>query len=95
MIPPCNPQSAMHERSRRLNQIITKLTSRKLWAALIGTLAGLAMVFGLDESTMNTACGTVVSAASLVAYIVTEGKIDAEKMKRLLKNAEESEHESR
>ena len=54
-----------------------KLTSRKLWAAIAGIVTGLAMVFGLDEGTMSTVSGAVVSVASVITYIITEGKIDA------------------
>ena len=54
-----------------------KLKSRKLWAAVAGLVAGLAIVFGLDEGVMTRVTGAVVSAASVVAYIVTEGKIDS------------------
>lgn len=54
-----------------------KLSSRKLWAAVAGIVAGLAMVFGLDEGTISNVAGAVVSAASLVTYIITEGKVDA------------------
>ena len=55
-----------------------KLSSRKLWAAAAGIVTGLAMVFGLDEGTMTQVSGAVVSAASVIAYIITEGKVDAE-----------------
>lgn len=54
-----------------------KLSSRKLWAAVAGIAAGLAMVFGLDEGTISNVAGAVVSVASLVTYIITEGKVDA------------------
>lgn len=54
-----------------------KLTSRKLWAAIAGIVTGLAMVFGLDDGTMSTVSGAVVSVASVITYIITEGKIDA------------------
>ena len=54
-----------------------KLSSRKLWAAAAGIVTGLAMVFGLDEGTMANVAGAVVSVASVVAYIITEGKVDA------------------
>lgn len=54
-----------------------KLSSRKLWAAIFGVCSGLAMVFGLDEGTINTVAGAVVSVMSVMTYIVTEGKIDA------------------
>jgi len=76
-----------------LNTIMKKLTSRKLWAAIIGTLAGLAMVFGLDENTMNTACGAVVTAASLVTYIITEGKVDAKAVLEKLQSVTQKEEE--
>ena len=59
-----------------------KLSSRKLWAAAAGIVTGLAMVFGLDEGTMTQVSGAVVSAASVIAYIITEGKVDAEGVKR-------------
>ena len=54
-----------------------KLSSRKLWAALAGLVAGVAMVFGLDESIITQVSGAVVSVASVIAYIITEGRIDA------------------
>ena len=54
-----------------------KLSSRKLWTALIGIAMGLAMVFGLDPTAVNTISGAVVSLVSAVAYIYTEGRIDA------------------
>lgn len=59
----------------------TKLTSRKLWAAVAGLIAGLAMVFGLDEGVVTTVAGAVVSVGSVITYIITEGKIDAEGVK--------------
>ena len=54
-----------------------KLSSRKLWAAAAGIVTGLAMVFGLDENTISSVAGAVVSVASVVAYIVTVGMVDA------------------
>lgn len=54
-----------------------KLTSRKFLAAVAGLVAGVAMVFGLDESIITQVSGAVVSVASVIAYIVTEGRIDA------------------
>lgn len=54
-----------------------KLSSRKLWAAVAGMVMGLSMVFGLDEGTISTVSGAVVSVASVIVYIVTEGRVDA------------------
>lgn len=53
-----------------------KLSSRKLWAAAAGIAAGLAMVFGLDEGTISSVAGAVVSVASVVTYIMAESRID-------------------
>ena len=65
-----------------------KLSSRKLWAAAAGIVAGLAMVFGLDQGTISNVAGAVVSVASVVAYIVTEGKVDAESVKKARKDVQ-------
>lgn len=64
-----------------MSEVMRKLSSRKLWAAVAGVVAGLAMVFGLDENVISTVAGAVVSVMSVVTYIVTEGKIDAESVK--------------
>ena len=42
-----------------------------------GLVMGLSMVFGLDENTISTVAGAVVSVASVITYIITEGKVDA------------------
>ena len=67
-----------------MNQIDRKrkLGSRKLWAAMAGIVTGLAMVFGLDEGTISSVAGAVVSAASVVSYIITEGRVDAQGVKK-------------
>lgn len=64
-----------------MNNMVRRLSSRKLWAAVAGVVAGLAMVFGLDETVISTVAGAVVSVMSVVTYIITEGKIDAEGVK--------------
>lgn len=65
-----------------MNNITKKLSSRKLWAAVAGLVAGLAMVFGLDEGIITTVSGAVVTVASVIIYIVTEGKVDAAAVKK-------------
>ncbi|MGM9521824.1 MAG: hypothetical protein ACI3VB_05025 [Oscillospiraceae bacterium] len=57
---------------------LEKLKSRKFIAALIGVVTGIAVIFGVDEGAITTVSGAVVSAASLIAYILVEGKVDAE-----------------
>ena len=58
-------------------ELLRKISSRKLWAAAAGLVAGLAMVFGLDEGVVTSVAGAVVSLCSVVTYIITEGRIDA------------------
>lgn len=65
-----------------METVIRKLSSRKLWAAVAGVVTGLAMVFGLDEGVISTVAGAVTALASLITYIVTEGKVDAEGVKQ-------------
>lgn len=67
-----------------------KLSSRKLWAAVAGIVTGLAMALGLDQSVISNVAGAVVSAASVVAYIITEGKVDAESVKKAVEDAQEA-----
>lgn len=55
----------------------TKLKSRKLWLALIGVVSGVAIAFGVDATVVETVTGAAIALVSVVAYIVTEGKIDA------------------
>lgn len=57
--------------------ILRKLTSRKLWLALAGVATGIAMILGIDGSDITTVAGAVTALASVVSYIMAEGKIDA------------------
>lgn len=70
-----------------------KLSSRKLWAAVAGIVTGLAMVFGLDEGTISTVAGAVVSVASVITYIMAEGKVDAEGIKQAVKDVQKAADE--
>ena len=53
-----------------------KYASRKFIACIAGVLVGISTAFG-DASTVSTIAGAVVSVLSVVAYIVTEGRVDA------------------
>lgn len=54
-----------------------KLTSRKFWLAVTGLIAGLVVAFRGSAELAETITGIIMSAASVVAYIVGEGLIDA------------------
>lgn len=54
-----------------------KLTSRKLWVAVAGMVTGLILAFGGSEAAAETVSGCILSAASVIAYIIGEGLADA------------------
>lgn len=56
--------------------MLQKLRSRKFWAAVVGAVTGIAMIFGLDEGVISTVAGAVMSAGSLLTYIMVEGAND-------------------
>lgn len=56
---------------------IRKLTSRKFWAAIAGFVTGLIIAFGGTEATATQVTALIMAGASVVAYILGEGLIDA------------------
>ena len=54
-----------------------KLTSRKLWVALAGFIAGLIVAFGGAQETADKVSGSILSGASVIAYIIGEGLADS------------------
>ena len=63
------------------DDIIRKLTSRKFWAAIVGFITGLLIYLGKSEAETTQIGALIMSAASVVAYIVGEGLIDAAREK--------------
>lgn len=58
-----------------------KLSSRKLWAALVGVIVGLAAAFGIEENEYAQIMGVVGSIVSAVSYIFGESAVDAAREK--------------
>lgn len=56
---------------------VKKLTSRKFWIAVVGLVSGLLMAFKVDAETVETISGVIMSAASVIAYMIGEGLADA------------------
>lgn len=54
-----------------------KLTSRKFWAAVVGFVSSILAAVGYGENTVVRATGIIMAVASLIAYIVGEGLVDA------------------
>ena len=61
--------------------IFQKLTSRKLWAAVVGVVVGLAAAFGIEENEYAQIVGIVGSIVSAVSYIFGEASVDAAREK--------------
>lgn len=54
-----------------------KLTSRKLWVAVAGFIAGLVVIFGGSQENADKISGAILSGAAVVGYIFGEGLTDA------------------
>ena len=54
-----------------------KLSSRKLWSAVIGVAVALSAMFGLDEMTTGQITGLISAIGVLIAYIFAEAQVDS------------------
>ena len=54
-----------------------KFTSRKFWAAVVGFVSSMAMGFGVAESEIVKVSAIIMAGATLIAYIIGEGLVDA------------------
>lgn len=57
--------------------IIRKLTSRKLWVAVAALISGIILAFGGNESTATTVSGVILQGAAVIGYLLAEGLTDA------------------
>jgi len=57
--------------------IIRKLTSRKLWLAVALFVSGLITALGGEATTGETVAGCIMQGGAVVAYILAEGWADA------------------
>ena len=54
-----------------------KLTSRKFWAAIVGFVTPMLLAFGMAENNVAQVVAIIMAGADVVAYIVAEGLVDA------------------
>jgi hypothetical protein len=54
-----------------------KLTSRKLWMAIVAFVTPLLLAFGLAETEVSQIVAIIMAGADVVAYIIAEGMVDA------------------
>lgn len=57
--------------------IIRKLTSRKLWMAVALFVSGLITALGGEGETAEIVAGCIMQGASVLGYILAEGLADA------------------
>jgi len=60
-----------------MKTFVRKLSSRKLWAAIVGVVVGVAAAFGIEGNDWAEIAGIVTSAVSVISYIFAEGSVDA------------------
>ena len=56
-----------------------KLTSRKLWLAIVAFVTPLLLAFGLAESEVTQITAIIMAGADVLAYILAEGLVDAKR----------------
>ncbi len=57
--------------------LVRKLTSRKFWLAVAAFVTELIIAFRGDAELAETVAGVIMAGATVIAYIVGEGLIDA------------------
>lgn len=57
----------------------SKLSSRKLWAAIIGFVTAILLAFSVDKLTIEQVVAIISACATLCAYIFSEGYVDAKR----------------
>lgn len=73
-----------------MNFIIQKLTSRKFWMAVAGVATGVAMALCADANDIQTISGAVLSLVHAVTFIITEGRVDAERVKNAVQGTQDA-----
>lgn len=59
-----------------MNNILRKLTSRKLWVTIVGIVVGIAAAFGITENDYAQVVGLIGAIAAALNYVHTEGVVD-------------------
>ena len=57
--------------------IIRKLTSRKLWLAVAMFISGLIVAFNGEATTAETVSGCIMQGGAVISYLLAEGWADA------------------
>lgn len=66
-----------------------KLTSRKFWAAIVAFVTLLLIAFGFTEAQASQVASIIMAGATVIAYIIGEGLVDAANKAEAKKDLEE------
>lgn len=66
-----------------------KLTSRKLWVSVVTFVTSILVAFNVPNLTIEQVAAIIMGGASMIAYIVGEGLVDAARIKKGDKNDDE------
>ena len=61
-----------------MDKIVRKLTSRKLWLAVVEFVSMLVIACGGTQNQATQITALIMAGAGVIAYIVGEGLVDAE-----------------
>lgn len=73
-----------------MNNILRKLTSRKLWVTIVGIVVGIAAAFGITENDYAQVVGLIGAIAAALNYVHTEGVVDKASAVPIIIEAEEA-----
>lgn len=59
-----------------VKEIMRKLSSRKLWTAVVGIAVGIVVAFGGDGEAVERVAGNAMSVITAVVYILAEAGVD-------------------
>ena len=59
-----------------------KLSSRKFWIAVINFVTNIMVAFNVADSEITQITAIIMAGAGLIAYVIAEGFIDAEALKK-------------
>lgn len=56
-----------------------KLSSRKMWSAVIGVVLSVMVIYGSPEEEQTKVTGLITACSTLIIYILAESNVDKQK----------------
>ena len=63
-----------------------KLTSRKMWMSVAAFVSAVLVCVGMNDNDIAQITSIIMAGATMIAYILGEGLVDAERLKNSNKN---------